>query len=81
MRDLYLKFDNREDCRAALQLVGAWDSAMMAIDDIGTLFKPVDEQYVKLKGYHANLRVMDETDLSSLEKYRVYPVTPLRVWG
>ncbi|MEL2244259.1 hypothetical protein PAS25_25245 [Leclercia adecarboxylata] len=39
-------------------------------------------QYINLPGYHANLRVMnDSLDLSGLNDFVVTPKTPARVWA
>ena len=59
-----------------------------AIDLIGTIYKPTgkmidsDEgsypEMAPVNGYHANVRVLNEAP--ELEAYRVFPVTPHRVW-
>jgi hypothetical protein len=34
-----------------------------------------------IRGYHANLRVLEEIDTTPFDKYIIVPVTPSRVWA
>ncbi|MCE9983965.1 hypothetical protein LZ656_16465 [Leclercia adecarboxylata] len=39
-------------------------------------------QYINLPGYHANLRVTDDSlELASLDAFAVFPDSPYRVWA
>ena len=59
-----------------------------AIDMIGVICKPTGQiinttegdvqEMAPVDGYHANVRVLGEAP--ELEAYRVFPVTPVRVW-
>ena len=59
-----------------------------AIDMIGVICKPTGQiinttegdvpEMVPVDGYHVNVRVLEEAP--ELEAYRVFPVTPHRVW-
>ena len=59
-----------------------------AIDMIGVICKPTGQiinttegdvlEMAPVEGYHANVRVLKEAP--ELEAYRVFPVTPVRVW-
>lgn len=62
-----------------------------ALDVIGTIYQPtgetslVDGQEVPVtapvSGYHVNVRTTSETMAASLESFRTYPETPVRVWA
>ena len=61
-----------------------------ALDVIGTIYLPtgktalVDGQEVPVtapvSGHHVNVRTTSETLATSLESFRTYPETPVRVW-
>jgi hypothetical protein len=60
-----------------------------AVDMIGVIYKPTGQfvnttegdvpEMIALAGFHANVRTKDEAP--ELEPYRVYPVTPSRMWA
>ena len=62
-----------------------------ALDVIGTIYQPtgetslVDGQEVPVtapvSGYHVNVRTTSETLAASLDSFRTYPETPVRVWA
>lgn len=58
----------------------AYDKPVQArydnIDVIGTIYR---EDGTQSDGYHVNVRTFEEAP--ELEAYRVYPVTPVRVWA
>ena len=61
-----------------------------ALDVIGTIYQPTGEKVVvegveldvqaSIPGYHVNVRTTSETLAASLESFRTYPETPVRVW-
>lgn len=86
--DYCLKFDSEADAKAVL-----FDEDMPKfrnIDVIGAIWKPTGvmlsteegevPQMAPLEGWHVNVRLVDE-DGAALDPYRVYPVTPVRVWA
>jgi hypothetical protein len=60
-----------------------------AVDVIGTIYKPTGKmlttpegevpEMAPLDGWHVNVRHTDETP--ELEAFRVFPVTPSRMWA
>ncbi|MFM6397855.1 MAG: hypothetical protein ACKPFF_14380, partial [Planktothrix sp.] len=48
-----------------------------AIDIIGIIYK----NSLHLEGWHVNVRVTPEEDVSELEPYRIEPSTPSRIWA
>ena len=62
-----------------------------ALDVIGTIYAPTGETMTiegdeipvtePVPGYHVNVRTTSETLAASLESFRTYPETPLRVWA
>ena len=62
-----------------------------ALDVIGTIYKPTGETTEvegeeipvtePVPGYHVNVRTTSETLAASLESFRTYPETPVRVWA
>ena len=58
---------------------------------IGTIYKPTGETVQEdgapvpvmapVSGYHVNVRTTSETLAASLESFRTYPETPVRVWA
>lgn len=88
MRDLTLKFKDKAEMTAAFTLVGLYDEGFMgqvAVDEIGIYYKNTGTEeepfYQREPGYLANVRVMDETDVSALDPYIVIVQTPIRVWA
>lgn len=64
----------------------------ISLDVIGVIVVPTEIQnageenetiqYANLPGYHANLRVTDDSlELASLEAFAVFPDSPYRVWA
>ena len=62
-----------------------------ALDVIGTIYAPTGETMTiegeeipvmePVPGYHVNVRTTSETLAASLESFRTYPETPVRVWA
>lgn len=62
-----------------------------ALDVIGTIYAPTGETLTiegeeipvtePVPGYHVNVRTTSETLAASLESFRTYPETPVRVWA
>jgi hypothetical protein len=89
--DYYLKFDSEAAAKAVLYQgeEGSEIPKYLAIDLIGTVYKPTGKmlqseegefpEMAPVPGYHANVRVVDAAP--ELEPYRVYPVTPSRMWA
>ena len=62
------------------------------IDVIGVIYKPTGAmlthedgtehtETVALDGWHANVFVLPDEDVTALQPYVVTPVNPVRVWG
>ena len=62
-----------------------------ALDVIGTIYRHTGETMTiegeeipvtePVPGYHVNVRTTSETLAASLESFRTYPETPVRVWA
>ena len=62
-----------------------------ALDVVGTIYAPTGETMTiegeaiqvtgPVPGYHVNVRTTSETLAASLESFRTYPETPVRVWA
>lgn len=62
-----------------------------ALDVIGTIYQPTGELTVlegievpvlaPVPGYHVNVRTQSAELAQSLDAYRTYPETPVRVWA
>lgn len=89
--DYFLKFDSEDAAMAALFDVQE-DSQIpkySAVDLVGVIYKPTGTmlateegdvpEMAPLAGYHANVRLTE--DAPELEPYRVFPVTPSRMWA
>ena len=86
MIDYQLTFTDEAE---ATQVLGAPDARMyLNTDVIGVIYRATGEVVANdgvevalvkpTTGYHVNVRTVDEAP--ELEAYRVYPVTPVRVW-
>ncbi len=64
----------------------------ISLDVVGVITVPVEVinpgeeneiiKYTTEPGYHANLRVTDDSlELASLDPFNVFPATPYRVWA
>ena len=70
---------------------GALYHPAAALDVIGTIYAQTGETMTidgdeipvtePVPGYHVNVRTTSETLAASLESFRTYPVTPVRVWA
>ena len=89
--DFFLKFDNEAAADAVL-FDGAGEDRhpkYAAIDVIGIIYKPTgkmitaDEgevpEMAPVAGWHVNVR--HTSKVPELERYRVHPVTPQRMWA
>ena len=83
---LYLTFSSEEEANAALYTESCPN--YINIDTLGVIHKPTGELdaddnpvMAPVAGWHVNVLVVDGEDASPLEAYRVYPVTPHRVWA
>ena len=92
--DYHLKFDSEAAAKAVLYRVEGEEGnevpKYLAIDLIGTVYKPTGEVVVDddgieapvmapVQGYHANVRVVDAAP--ELEAYQVFPQNPVRGWA
>lgn len=93
MQTIYLAFPDLATAEAALadyRRDGEWLTASHthALDPIGTLYHdtgavdgdgfPIMEA---LSGWHCNLKLPDDADISALAAYLVHPSTPSRVFA
>ncbi|NBP02684.1 MAG: hypothetical protein EBU90_21705 [Proteobacteria bacterium] len=79
--DYCLKFDSEAQAKSLLfpnasEENGLGFSPFGSVDLIGTLY---DKNQVAIAGYHVNVRATSA--FPELDAYRVYPVTPSRVWA
>lgn len=93
MKDLCLKFENKELAEHALMRAGFQqdDSGSLympgvCLDVIGSVYTtdtPDAEEpdCTPVAGWHVNLRVVGGINSDALTPYTVEPVTPLRVWA
>lgn len=89
MTDMFLKFKDRAAMTAALTLMGVSDTEDnpdILVDEIGIITKTSGNAdnpvFTKQTGYHANLRILDDSiSTDVLKDYLVEPVTPVRIWG
>lgn len=90
MRDLMLRF---ADASAAARLCPEAQPGVVEVDAIGpvlTTLVPstgvvgqvgfVPAVTALVAGFHVNLRVRDDRDLTALAPYMVVPVAPVRAW-
>lgn len=82
--DLYLKFESEVQANSILFNTQTIENETFntpkysAIDVIGIIYK----NSLPLEGWHVNVRVTPEEDISELENYRIpEPETPSRVWA
>ena len=89
MRDLTLKFKDAAEMTAVFEPLG-WEEGGFSEGDvhadvIGVHYENVGTEeeplFKRKEGYLVNLRVMDDTDITSLEPYFVEVKTPVRVWA
>lgn len=93
MKDLTLKFADRADFSAFMESIGYYDDELMQddilIDVIGNVYKETGELTedgepvcVKEDGYFVNVRIINDSQISSLfDKYAVVVVEhQLRGW-
>ena len=95
MRGFYLRFADADEMQLVLLAFGFQHDEEQGglyhpdvyLDVIGVMYEPVNpgeenSAFVALPGYHVNARAVDDQiDLSSLDGFTVYPVTPSRVWA
>jgi hypothetical protein len=94
MKDLYLKFADRNEAVSAFEVIGAvYDCDVEAEDGTVTVEKRISSGshsfaiwevgiIDEVDGWHVNLRVIDEAfDVSSLEVFCVHPAAPVCVWA
>lgn len=81
--DLYLKFESENQANYVLFSNQIIESETIktprysAIDSVGIIYK----DSIPLEGWHVNVRVTPEEDVSELEPYRIpEPSTPSRIW-
>lgn len=87
--DIYLRFKDQAAAEAALIAEGfhvddgaVWHDSE-SIDAVGTMYSAAGEGddvvFTPVAGYHVNIRT--ELNMDSLDDFRVYPVTPSRLWA
>lgn len=89
MKDITLKFKNETEMKGGLALLGYTEKGMenpeILVDIIGVTYDisgtPEDPIFTAKPGYFVNLRILDDTDTSMLDKYVVVLDPPLRVWA
>lgn len=88
MIDLYLSAPDAATINAALIEAGLLTEDLtpaegVSLDVIGEIIRFVDDEPVRLEGWHVNLRCEALTDAqaASVEPFRVYPKQPYRVWA
>lgn len=96
--DLYLKFNSENQANSVLFNIQVIDNETVkipkytAIDIVGIIYKPSGNliqseegmipEILPLEGWHVNVRVTPEEDISKLEAYRIpEPKAPSRVWA
>jgi len=95
--DLYLKFDSENQANSVLFNTQTFGNETIkipkytAIDVIGIIYKPSGNliqseegefpEMIPLEGWHVNVRVTPEEDVSVLVPYRIEPSTPSRIWA
>lgn len=95
--DLYLKFNSENQANSVLFNIQVIDNETVkipkytAIDVIGIIYKPSGNliqseegefpEMIPLEGWHVNVRVTPEEDVSVLVPYRIEPSTPSRIWA
>lgn len=85
MRDLFLKFDSKEQADEILFPDGAQTLRNVVV--LGTIMKTVgvaadgEEIREALPGWHVNVRALDGEDITLLEDFEVFPETPEMVWA
>ena len=94
--DLYLKFNSENQANSVLFNIQVINNETVkipkytAIDIIGIIYKPSGNliqseegefpEMIPLEGWHVNVRVTPEEDVSVLVPYRIEPSTPSRIW-
>lgn len=83
--DYFLKFKSKEEMNSVFTSLFSFDPEAdtfyqegVSFDFIGDIFKTDGEVSFKTEGYHVNLRSKEELEV---DKYKVDPVTPVRVWA
>ena len=95
--DLYLKFDSESQANSVLFNIQDIDNETVkipkytAIDIVGIIYKPSGNmiqseegefpEMIPIEGWHVNVRVTPEEDVSVLVPYRIEPSTPSRIWA
>lgn len=95
--DLYLKFNSEKQANSALFNIQVINNETVkipkytAIDIIGIIYKPSGNmiqsedgefpEMIPLEGWHVNVRVTLDENISLLEPYRIEPSTPSRIWA
>lgn len=93
MKDIYLKFDNEHTAISVLSDFGFQSNECgvlympgVCIDVIGVIYTinskdPDNLECTAESGWHVNLRIIDDVNSEKLSKYKINPVTPIRVWA
>lgn len=82
-----LKFNTEAECIEMLYDQLVWENQNIsvpkytAVDNIGIIFEQSEDPMtpIAVEGWHANVRHVNPAP--ELEAYRVFPVTPFRVWA
>lgn len=79
--DYFLKFADQSEADAMLYEGEERQSKYVAIDVIGTIYKPVGDtlEMAPLDGWHVNVR--HNAVASELTAYQIYPQHPIREWA
>jgi hypothetical protein len=88
MTDYYLKFNDEAQANEVLTTteIDTVTNNFVNVSTLGLIYKPtgaIDTEgspvMQAIEGWHVNVRT--KKDAAEIEAYRVYPVTPTRVWG
>lgn len=89
MIDYRLRFSSEEEANAVLFEGEELRANYLAIDVIGTIYKPTGKtlqtefgeipEMKPVDGWHVNVR--HNIEAPELEQYAVYPENPIRVWA
>lgn len=89
MQDFYLQFESEDQAKTVLFEVVETEGSDVQylpkfsnIDQIGIIYQETESgEFQARDGWFVNVRVLQSENSSFLEKFRVYPSKPVRVWG
>jgi len=93
MKDIYLRFSNKEQMRQQLinsgfeEIEGDLFHAGVCLDIVGVIYSQVNSdsenpEYIADDGWHVNIRIVEsDISLDELIPFVVEPKSPSRVWA